>query len=314
MNSTEEIKCPECDRLFKSLKSISAHLRQIHKYTKEEIQKNSRPIIEERKRVLKEKELHLCCTCQICGEKKQDLSQHIRNKHGLNNSEYKKQFPNSEIISQHIKKTISDKKTEWWDNFSQEERSEKALKSCHGGNSPEIKSIRMKKFWETKDEEYKNKVGLKISLGQKTNGKPVGGRNHKCGRHFSDKVDGGDFWYRSSWELIFAEHLDYNPLVSSYVVEPKRIVFENFETGKKHTFCDDFVVTLTNNKKYVFEIKPRALIDTYFPRLIAQYENALLESIGFFILTEKTIFGDLDKFIKDRYNDDTFRTFDECTA
>ena len=36
--------------------------------------------------------------CQICGEKKKQLSQHVLQKHNIKNIEYLKKYPNSKLI------------------------------------------------------------------------------------------------------------------------------------------------------------------------------------------------------------------------
>jgi hypothetical protein len=314
MNLRTEITCPECKRHCKNVKSLSAHLRQTHGFLKTEIQKVTRPIILLREELNINNRLDQYCSCEICGVKKKDLSSHIRSVHKLNNNSYIAQFPKATIISDYVIAKISKKKTLWWSNKTTDERSIEANKGRHGGNDPKEKSKRMKKFWESRTDEYMDSLSLKLSLAQKANSKHYGGRNYKSGKHFSDKAVGGEFWYRSSWELLFAEYLDSSPLIANYTVEPKRIIFTDFETNKKKTFCNDFEVTFLNNKKCVFEIKPSSMISYYLPRLIAQYEYALMESIGFFIVTEKTLFGNLDSFMNGVFNDNIVRTFDECTA
>lgn len=81
-------------------------------------------------------------------------------------------------------------------------------------------------------------------------------RRAKRGVHSSAK-SGGEFTYRSSWELKYALYLDGCVDVLAYRYEPYSISYvSNTKTGKLRKYHPDFEVTRADGSKTLVEVKP----------------------------------------------------------
>lgn len=96
-------------------------------------------------------------------------------------------------------------------------------------------------------------------------------------------------YLRSSYESTFARMLDEDPEVASWEHEPMRIpyVFE----GSVHNYVPDFLVTRTDGKSFLVEVKPSLLTDT--PANQAKMKAALtwceLNDVGYLSVTEENL-------------------------
>lgn len=115
-------------------------------------------------------------------------------------------------------------------------------------------SERCKQIWAKRDREWREKFAEKLSA-RPLNSEQKQGRNHKSGYYYSAKIDGGKFWYRSSWEKLLAEKLDSDNRVISYTFEQVRIRYNTDNNQKRWTYCD-FCVTTTTGSKVMIEVKP----------------------------------------------------------
>lgn len=121
------------------------------------------------------------------------------------------------------------------------------------------------KLWE--DQEFRRKTTVSIK-----------------GYHESIKC--GVVPYRSSLELRFMEMLDGNSNVDSYEYEPEGIPYTL--EGKPHKYYPDFLITWTNGRQEVIEIKPSSELQTIKNK--AKFDSAQFyyEELGikFNVLTE----------------------------
>jgi hypothetical protein len=115
------------------------------------------------------------------------------------------------------------------------------------------------KIWKSRDEEYRNNVGQKLSkaLAESNNfRKPSFHKKHKCGHYFSNKC-GVNVFYRSSWEHKLCRLLDHDKTVLSWSLEEYCIKYE-YNDKIRYTRID-FLITYDNNIKKIIEIKPKGL-------------------------------------------------------
>jgi hypothetical protein len=68
---------------------------------------------------------------------------------------------------------------------------------------------------------------------------------------------GGTIFCQSSWEKIYAEWLDKNPKVGSFMKDKIRIPY--VYQGKKRVYIVDFLVDFLDGRAHLVEIKPQAL-------------------------------------------------------
>jgi hypothetical protein len=86
-----------------------------------------------------------------------------------------------------------------------------------------------------------------------------GGRPWSTGNYTSTKT-GKTIYYRSSWELQYAQTLDADPNVLTWEYEWESVSYtiDNIT----HRYIPDFHVVLTSGKHLFVEIKPKALVST----------------------------------------------------
>jgi len=76
------------------------------------------------------------------------------------------------------------------------------------------------------------------------------------GSYASPKSTNGPSQYRSGWELVVLEYLDWNPQVVSFEYEPVAIPYiSNAQTGKVRHYHPDFIVQFADGRKLVVEVK-----------------------------------------------------------
>lgn len=68
------------------------------------------------------------------------------------------------------------------------------------------------------------------------------------------RKNGQTIGYRSSWELMYAQHLDNNPDVKDWLFE-KKIIKYQFE-GSMHRYLPDFIVHYKDGSTCMVEVKP----------------------------------------------------------
>jgi hypothetical protein len=78
------------------------------------------------------------------------------------------------------------------------------------------------------------------------------------------------FLYRSSWELIFMEHMESDSLVQKWTYEKLRIPY--ILNGNIRTYIIDFMVFLSSGDRVAVEIKPSALLA--LPQNVAKFSSA----------------------------------------
>jgi hypothetical protein len=112
------------------------------------------------------------------------------------------------------------------------------------------------------------------------------------------------FYYRSSWEEIIAEQLDLSNLVHSYQYETITCKFHDYEKDIYRYFKPDFIVTFQNGIQILLEVKPSALINFNWVKLIGQWEWALNNGIEYAIVTERLVKNKklFNQLLEDVYN------------
>ncbi len=88
-----------------------------------------------------------------------------------------------------------------------------------------------------------------------------GSNGHLNGWHTSTKGnDGQPMFYRSSWERDMMLYLDSNDDVSSYGYECVRIPYYDIDNHKRN-YVPDFLVTYSDSRRVLIEIKPKQFLD-----------------------------------------------------
>jgi uncharacterized protein YlzI (FlbEa/FlbD family) len=68
--------------------------------------------------------------------------------------------------------------------------------------------------------------------------------------------------YRSGWELVVAKQFDEDPSVVHYEYESLKIPYvSNNKTKKVRNYIPDFLVTFTNGKKLIVEVKRHSALN-----------------------------------------------------
>lgn len=106
-----------------------------------------------------------------------------------------------------------------------------------------------------------------------------GGSKHKSGWHTSSKGnDGQPMFYHSSWEEALMFHLDMDDNVMCYNFERLRIAYQY--QGKKRHYVPDFLVTYSDGRRVLCEIKPKQFLDNEKTKLKAEAARAYCETNG----------------------------------
>jgi len=97
-----------------------------------------------------------------------------------------------------------------------------------------------------------------------------------CVGEYTSSKTGEVIFYRSSWELAYAELLDNDPTVVTWEYEPFSIVYRY---GKKmKNYLPDFLVTYDDGIKELVEVKPKQL-ETYGVN-VAKRDAALTKCVA----------------------------------
>ena len=155
-------------------------------------------------------------------------------------------------------------------------------------------SKRKKDWWASRTSEYMEKIKEEMSARPLTNGSI--GRGHKNGYHYSKKTLNGKFWYRSSWELLFAQKIDSCDKIIKYEVEQIRISYINSE-GKKRWTHFDFHLFLDNGEEIIIEIKPDAISEIKQSQLLEQVKWCIDNQKQYAIINKEIIDNHFDKLI-----------------
>lgn len=91
-------------------------------------------------------------------------------------------------------------------------------------------------------------------------------KRYKTGTYVSTKT-GQEIKFRSGWELNFAQYLDKDPSIATYVYEGVIISYmTNLRSGRLRKYYPDFYVERVDGTKLLIEIKPKR----YVPRGVNQ--------------------------------------------
>jgi hypothetical protein len=90
--------------------------------------------------------------------------------------------------------------------------------------------------------------------------------------------------YRSSWELRAIEMLEADPTVESFRFEPMRIPYlygirEDGSEQKRH-YIPDFIVTYSDGRRVMVEVKPHCYVDTAVNRAKAEAAREYCSEVG----------------------------------
>ena len=113
--------------------------------------------------------------------------------------------------------------------------------------------------------------------------------NHKnsISHHWlSDKCNKGGY-LRSSWEIQFATHLDYNNLIISYDIEPLTIqYYDNTKEIFRYTRID-FIIYFKSNEKALIEIKPTWSMNLCYDKIKGIECYCIENNLQFLLINEK---------------------------
>lgn len=127
-------------------------------------------------------------------------------------------------------------------------------------NNPEkrvLASNRMKDWWKSLSEDRRKEVLSNSSNAQSKNEKNFPMPNSKSGHFIGKKC--GKIFYRSSWELAFAEFLEKSNKVGVFSLEAMCLKYED-KNGIIKTTRVDFIIELKNKIKIMVEVKPIGLL------------------------------------------------------
>jgi hypothetical protein len=217
--------------------------------------------------------------CKICGLKRTYLNpKHLKNRHNLTKEEYLKLFPDAKLMSDYKKElqskiaigNISTKGRK----LSQDHKNKISISQLDN-NSFAGKTHKVSSMLKAKDSREKTlleKYGvdnpMKIPevadrVSENAAKGIIRGKYHKQGYFYSIK-NNKTFLYRSSWEEIYLNILEFSDDVIKYDMEPFIIKYE-FE-GHIRNYVPDFII----NDRYIQEIKPKYKLE--FPKTIAKIE------------------------------------------
>ncbi len=157
-------------------------------------------------------------------------------------------------------------------------------------------SRRCKAIWLTRDDNYRQEFGRKVSLGLANSDKStMSYKRHKSG--FINTAKAGRLFFRSSWEKAVCEFLDQCAKVDQFQLEPFAVEYTNSKGFTRYTRLD-FLVTLTNDTRAVFEVKPKTLIEynenPY--KIRGQREYCRNNSLQFYVIHKQDL-NNLEKLI-----------------
>jgi hypothetical protein len=121
-------------------------------------------------------------------------------------------------------------------------------------------------------------------------GKYTPQNNSRISKFRIETFKGGSIVCQSSWEKIYAEWLDKNPKVGSFMKDKIRIPY--VYQGKKRVYIIDFLIDFIDGRTHLVEIKPENLTDEN--QNLAKFAAARnwcknTEKIIFKIVTEKQL-------------------------
>ena len=130
------------------------------------------------------------------------------------------------------------------------------LRYVHGHNSRGVShSGSGFKYWSRLSTAKKQARAAKISAtikAQYASGKKLPYYKNSSGGWTLTRK-GGQFYFKSSWELTFAQLLDSAGMVAKFKYEPFRIPYTYY--GKQHMYFPDFWIKLKDGREFVIELK-----------------------------------------------------------
>ena len=127
------------------------------------------------------------------------MSNHSRAVRKLNGLKHRGE--NNPAKKDDSREKISNKKKEYWNQLSSEDRSQRNKSHVTRGMIEKCSIIR-KDWWDSRTPEQMKDISERFSKAQAYR-ETVPFSKHKSGIHHS--IKGGEFHYRSSWELIVAQ-------------------------------------------------------------------------------------------------------------
>jgi len=214
-------------------------------------------------------------TCRLCGMRGVQIdSRHLRNRHNMTKSYYKKLFIGAPIISEYKinlqRKIALGNKANVGRRFPKEHRMRLA-ESKIGSKNPFYSKSHSQSVIEKAKEKRKSTLlakygvenpmhisSVRDKISKLAVERVISGncryRIGKSGFYYSIKTKKRIF-YRSSYELKFINMLENDSSVYKYVYEPFYIKYTY--NGNQHRYVPDFII----NDKYIVEIKPGAMLE-----------------------------------------------------
>jgi len=288
--SEEKIKCPYCDKEFKSLMS---HLKNIHKVNLKEFQKQNpsfKLTSESTKRKISKTSIASGCGKWFKGT-------HLSEEHKRKISEVTKGEKNPFYGKKHTPKTCEQMSKNHADFTGDKNPLVKWLNKEEHNREEYSKLHKQKWVLIKQDKEKLDKIVdamSKRSTLQLLSGKTKSyGKGHKNGFFYSKKQD-KEIYYRSSYELFFLMNCENNDHVLKFDTCNFYIDYE-FE-GRIRKFIPDFLVHYIRGKPIFFEIKPKNLISNKQnkAKFLAAEKYALEKNWYFIVFTQDELFFDID--------------------
>lgn len=196
-----------------------------------------------------------------------------------------------------IKKQISKSVSKLWENSNYKSTQINSHLEYFKKNEDAIEAIRQRNIEMWKNDEYRNK--LIESHKQYILNNPDKMLSSFHGKTFSNKMN-KNINFDSSWEKDFIKFCDNQEFIKSIERATFSIPYE-FE-NKKHNYFPDFILTLTNDKKLVIEIKSKWLIN------FKQINLAKFDAGKNFVIKNKNTYADYLLLIdSDLYKPPTFK-------
>jgi hypothetical protein len=160
-----------------------------------------------------------------------------------------------------------------------------------------------RQLWKSRDEIWRKQFSEKLSESMAKSNKLINNhKNHIAHHWLSNKcIDGG--YLRSSWEILFANHLENNNLVKSYKIEPISIQYYDHNKEMYRYTRVDFMVYFSSGKQTLVEIKATWDMDLHYDKIKGIECYCLENNLQFLIINEKILNEhDLFELIKEMNN------------
>lgn len=315
------IKCQICNKEFKSLQS---HVK-IHNISPKEYkllygELFSKETIEKNKKSVKKSWLKMSKEEKSNRGKKSAIS---RIENNTNNGGRKPGFKQTEEFKINHSKLMTENNPFKGCNHTEESKEKmRGLRpNIKGEKNPFKKKydndkIFSEKFrethrnlWKNRDNNWRKQFSEKLSESMAKSDKLINNHKNNISNHWLTNkcIDGG--YLRSSWEILFANHIENNNLVKSYKIEPISIQYYDYNKKMYRYTRVDFMLYFNSGEQALVEIKATWDMNLCYDKIKGIESYCLENDLQFLILNEKVLNeNELFEFIKELNNGKCYLT------